>query len=91
MAIPDKKLPTFSVPSAGDSPHEDPEMPDAALPGSWNSLPSDAPGNTWSLEAGAEGYKKFFPIDPQIPENKFPRESGSDSYSGIPGDGVVGG
>jgi hypothetical protein len=25
------------------------------------------------------------PLEP----NKFPRESGSDSYSGIPGDGVV--
>jgi hypothetical protein len=28
------------------------------------------------------------PLNPG--ENKFPRESGSDSYSGIPGDGIVG-
>jgi hypothetical protein len=27
------------------------------------------------------------PLDPG--ENRFPRESGSDSYSGIPGDGEV--
>ena len=30
-----------------------------------------------------------YDLDPAIEPNKFPREGGSDSYTGIPGDGVV--
>ena len=92
MTIPAKKMPMLPVPNADDSPHADPHIPDAALPssGSWE-VPSTSgvPGNTWSLDAGAKAYEKFYAIDPQIPDNKFPRESGSDSYTGIPGDGKV--
>ena len=43
--------------------------------------------DSFSVSDPDKGEKTDYPCP--LEPNKFPRESGSDSYSGIPGDGVV--
>jgi hypothetical protein len=100
MAIPDKKTPAIAVPDAADAPAPHPRRAEAAAPTSWDN-PSEPDQNTkypypWSVDPD-EGVvpntpgppDAATPLDANLAPNQFPRQSGSDTYSEIPGDGQV--
>lgn len=55
-------------------------------------MPSEVDGKvvvSKGLEVSEPGVDAAYDIDMGLEPNKFPKDSGSDSYTGIPGDGVV--
>lgn len=70
-----------------NSVRDDPHNAQGAIPFSGDQPPTKGPTNkhTSFNPSIPDGYD----VDPDFGENVFPRESGSDSYTGIPGDGIV--
>ena len=55
-------------------------------------MPSETDGvvvKANSLEAPNPAVDAAYDIDPGIEAPKFPKDKGSDTYQGIPGDGIV--
>jgi hypothetical protein len=55
-------------------------------------MPSETDGKvvvSKGLEVSEPGVDAAYDIDMGIEPNKFPKDSGSDTYQGIPGDGIV--
>lgn len=55
-------------------------------------MPQETDGGVYNqpgLDASEPGVDASYPVDPALGPNTYPKETGSDTYQDIPGDGVV--